>query len=50
MQVGFRPIGPYSIIALLVIIFAILGMVGVIAFGPLEVYGLILLLAIGLFF
>ncbi len=44
-----RPFGPHSVLALLVLIFAVLGAFGVIPFSALVVFGMIAILCLGFF-
>jgi hypothetical protein len=50
MNLTLRPFGPGSILALLVLIFAVLGMFGIIPFTALIVFGMIAILTLGFFF
>jgi hypothetical protein len=49
MSFSLRPFGPGSVLGLLVVIFAILGALGVIPFTALVVFVMIALLALGCF-
>lgn len=50
MNVALRPFGVYSIVAVLVLIFAVLGMFGIIPFNAMVVFGMIAVMCLAFLF